>query len=90
MELRAGDKLLCKKNYNDIDFPKLRYYNEDDYIKKNILHKDNVYIIEQCYEDIYLRINGHLFVIVKNVNTPYIWNYFYTSEELRNLKLNSL
>lgn len=90
MSLRVGDKLLCKKNYNIVDFPKMKYYNEDDYMKKNILKKDNIYTIEQCCEDIYLRINGYLFVIIKNINTPYIWNYFYTSEELRKLKLDRL
>lgn len=91
-DLVIGNKLTCKKNYNNIAYCNMRYYSEEDYVKNNILEKNNEYIVEQCYDEIYFRINGHLFIILehKDIKTPYLWNFFYTTEELREKKIKSL
>jgi len=91
-DLMVGYILTCKKNYNNINYYSLRYYSDEDYVKNNILEKNIEYIIEQCYDEIYFRINGHLFIIKhgNEIKTPYLWDFFYTPEELREKKLNSL
>ena len=83
--MNIGDTLICKKNY-------------DTYYTKN-----KSYSIEQIDEQdinfITYQINGILLNQIHKYNKYFIWNYFYTPEEIktpeliriiRNEKINSL
>ena len=73
MNIKVGDKLLCKKSYKYNSHIKGKYYT----ITKI---KDNVYV-DLDYDD--------WFSLYPN-NIWYIWNFFYTPQEVRKLKLKKL
>ncbi|MCK9447247.1 hypothetical protein M0Q50_10390 [bacterium] len=90
--MKKGDVLLCKKEckYEKIKFEKNKKYtiSEIDYNKGNI---DSIYM--DCLGDkTILDQFGLWFDFNENENEviKYIWDYFYTTEEIRKLKLESL
>lgn len=73
---------------------KLVYKNKNDYMSYYHVNKSYT-IIRMCDEDDDVIINDDdnlektFYLTGKNL-PYYIWNYFYTKEELRQLKLNSI
>lgn len=92
--MKLGDTLTCKKKIRftgpeliiDIGYKYIIYNITDYYVEllKNSdvvifkLHEDNIYMNG---DDIHFRKYAHL---------NYIWEYFYTQEEIRIKKLDSL
>ena len=78
MNLEMGDKLLCKKNY--IIFKELYFYKilKIEYEINILCEKQSIY-------------SSWWFSLDPNDNPKnYIWDYFYTPQELRKLKLERL
>ena len=87
--LKEGDILICKKHL---------FYYDDLACKKNKSYK--IYMIFDVLND--LGENIDYFMILsdsgaipvydnnKNINNKYVYDYFYTQQELRLLKLESL
>ena len=74
--MRAGDRLLCKKTTS---------YN----IMPN-KYKNNVYIITKITDDdMSIYFNKDWFSLNKE-SGYYIWDYFYTAQEVRKMKLERL
>lgn len=88
MKLKVGDKLLCK---NSLSYEDALYYFED--VAKP-LYKDKEYIITGIdtlwykdsigvfVEDMEFHIDGDYWMM--------LWNYFYTPQEIRKIKLEKL
>jgi len=82
--MNKGDKLICKKDY------KYRYEE-----KTYVLYKNDIYRIDSI-DDVYSVItfeNLQWAFFLDDLDddfSPYLYKYFYTPEELRQLKLESL
>ena len=74
--MKVGDKLLCKKSYYDIK--KHKYYTITDIKKLNYFVDYYFYMFESRW-----------YCLDPN-DIWYIWNYFYTPQELRKMKLKQL
>jgi len=79
--IKNGDILTCKKDKD------LSYKKNNNYIVSGTLLN--------YYEDDYIQITytpefGEWFNLNYNDSDKYIWDYFYTPEEIRKLKLESL
>ena len=79
--LKVGDRLLCKKNtnYNKYVFASNKYKNVHYIITK--IFENHVYFDDASFEDWFL---------YNNKSNWYIWDYFYTPQEMRKLKLKQL
>ena len=81
MNLKIGDKLLCKKNYIIFRKEKLYFYeilNVEYEIINIICEKQSIY-------------NSWYFSLDPNDKLwDYIWDYFYTPQEVRKMKLKKL
>ena len=79
MSLKAGDRLLCKKSVLSGTFTNNKYYNK-------------YYIVTDVFDDIVYFNNDFYFRSdsPNNCNNWYIWDYFYTPQEVRKLKLERL
>lgn len=79
--MKIGDKLLCKRNL-DTYITKGKIYEIKEIYTKYISIKDN---------DVLRKYSNVLLVLYfdKDFGT-YIWDYFYTIEEIRMFKLESL
>ena len=79
--MKVGDSLICKKDYD------YKYEGENYTFYKNNLYKieniDDSITFENIYWSFFITNNNDDF-------TPYLWDYFYTQEELRQLKIESL
>ncbi|MCK9446677.1 hypothetical protein M0Q50_07425 [bacterium] len=85
--MKVGDKLIYKLNQNlpivyDFDYIDNAYYYNKEYEIIGINDEHHYFIDERGYED--------FFVIDDSDCEFYIWNHFYTQQELRQLKLNSI
>ena len=79
--LKAGDKLLCKKTTN--------YESMDK--KYNINKERNKYYTITGVKDNYIVYFGvDYYSLNLNNSNYYIWNYFYTPQEIRKMKLKQL
>lgn len=75
MNLKVGDSLLCKKTTNFDPIFTIKYNNE-------------YYIVTEIFDDmVYF---GNDFYYNDFGKKYYIWNYFYTSQEVRKMKLKQL
>lgn len=85
MKLKAGDKLMCKKDFktikNGIILKSL--YKDKQYFIKKVNTKSYVISSELGASDIY-------FLFEYSYGHNYIWEYFYTIHELRNIKLKTI
>jgi len=84
--MKKGDKLLCKKTYilNTSGDEIFILYNGNEYV---IDYEDNgFYSIISEYRGIHFNFDS----LNKNVADGYLWDYFYTPEEIRKMKLKSL
>ena len=82
--LRVGDKLLCKKNYNRIKKNDYRNGRSPCKIKKN-----EYYIITNIDISFYFFVDNYWYSLDPNSNW-YLWEYFYTPQEIRKMKLERL
>jgi hypothetical protein len=87
-------KLTCKKEFNDFGrrFHINESYNVHDYSVHQIHQNDFFVITDDFDEDSYDK-KGHWFTSKKSRASkyaPYIWYYFYTIKEVRNIKLNRI
>lgn len=83
--MKVGDKLICKKDYcTSVYYTKFYFYKGHIYEIVDIVDRFGYKIlcIETCNQDIKfsLRCKDKL----------YVWDYFYTQEELRKIKLESI
>ncbi|MCK9447248.1 hypothetical protein M0Q50_10395 [bacterium] len=78
--MKIGDKLFCKKTIND-DIIKDNYYIIDD-----IWVEHNMVIIIDPISNFHCAVSNNEY----NSTYKYIWEHFYTPEEIRTLKLESL
>ena len=81
MKLKAGDRLLCKKTdaFNlKYKFIKDKYYIVNNSYINNALHEHAAHLIYGENNKLYLFTNH------------YLWNYFYTPQEVRKMKLKQL
>ena len=86
MNLKVGDKIICKKDYLQ-QHPKNVYLNKFHEIRFNnftsiTFKKGITYIVTYIYQDI-IKINYTTFI--GDIN-----NYFYTTKEIRKIKLEKL
>jgi len=91
--MKKGDKFLCKKSNkghdNDVGVEKHLWYE--------VVHVDG---IPDGFENIkitrYVQVNGggvfnfSFCITHHNDTSDYIWDYFYTTKELRKLKLDKI
>lgn len=76
--MNAGDKLECKLSCS---------------LSSMNFTKNKIYIISKVFIDKKIALNGVIFSTPENrgnSNSKYVYDYFYTKEEIRNLKLDSL
>lgn len=92
MEIKVGDIVICKKNFKSTGY-KIEKIRRKEFIK------GQEYII--TYSDhwagtdsvIIYQINYKVFCFVNSDSStifPYIYDYFYSKQELRKMKLNKL
>lgn len=74
--MKVGDKLLCKKLYNDL-FIIGKEYSIYSIIKKY----DEVIMLSERYD---------ISFTISTKGTHYLWDYFYKSGEIRNNKLKTI
>ena len=81
--MKIGDRLICKK----YDFD--RFVKGESYYIKSIREIRDCTVIRIYYSGD----RSMIFVIderYESINEPYIYSFFYTKEELRSIKLESL
>ena len=88
--MEIGDTLICKEN---IKYNLSKFILNNPYIIKQICAHD-IYI-KDCKKEIENVNNGLWFDLNRRGYIPergifYLWDYFYTKDELRLKKLNSL
>ena len=85
MNYNVGDKLYCKETiiYNSNKFVKGRFYN----IEQQEYSAGCIFYYISCND-----YGGWFYINKKDFETKfyYIWDYFYTTQELRKLKLDKL
>jgi len=91
VEFKEGDKLVCKKSF--ISTP-VAYHKDCEYEVASIHRKGstNIFMRETFVNMKYEKYETHIFT-TKNrskINYPYLWEYFYKKNELREDKLNKL
>ena len=79
--MKKGDVLICKKDKD------ILYKKNNNYI---VCEKLLNYYGNDFIQILYTPEFGEWFILNNNENHKYIWDYFYTTEELRKLKLESL
>ena len=81
--MKVGDKLLCKKDKIFID---VIIFINDNYYTITIIDKtDNSILIGDIWFYLFKKYNPN-----GKYNYWFIWDYFYTPQELRKLKLKKL
>ena len=80
--LKEGNKLLCKKNYqnNNVDI--------FTFGEKYIIIDTDIYDVYHFY--LFDTKTQWLCNKQKNIGYPYLWDIFYTEQELRKIKLKKL
>ncbi|MCK9446679.1 hypothetical protein M0Q50_07435 [bacterium] len=81
--IKTGDKLLCKKSL--IDY-KERFVEFNEYIHINEYDNEVIHVRTKT-RGFYLKTVKKS---LKNDHLDYVWDYFYTQEEVRKLKLETI
>ena len=76
--LKVGDRLLCKKNTT----------NNNKYNKYELFLKNEYYIIT-IIDNVYVYVCHDWYKLDQN-SIWYLWDFFYTPQEVRKLKLKQL
>ena len=87
--MKAGDKVICKQNFN---LNGRRYHCEKKY-EVFVTSDNDVFIITDDFHEDGNLIKGMWFYCKKedsNLDFYYYYKYFYTKQELRNMKLKKL
>jgi hypothetical protein len=91
--MKRGDKIICKKNYDNFLKDKVYYILESP----QYLQQGNRYIIKIC--NFYMRPEGvniypnngfYNFFYDNKDSDKYIWEFFYTNIELRKIKIKQI
>lgn len=80
--MKVGYELLCKRNFIDILTGEVCITINKKYILKEIFENGNIIVIDDVNDEVIFNKN--------NYNYRTISEYFYTNDEIRLLKLNSL
>ena len=83
--LNKGDKILCK---NDIHNSRINFTKGIEYYIVAIEHKNDNY--DDDGSNYYYYISDDNSQIIVSENERLIYNYFYTNQEVRNMKLKKI